>query len=218
MLGACGSRLEPVKKGACGLDRKVIGEREQMLVAGDKDGSLAFGEGKQVVVPGVCGMVRGSRRIGCEDRAVAKQRDVVRCLTRRDPRAELGVGERPLEFREQRFRDDELEVAGEPARDELSGRAARREEGGDEDVRVEDDAHSAPTSPRLVLGLDGERCGLLFAHVVAVPQPLEQVEAELTPQRCLDHRAVAFAGARPADLHGAQDVLVDREGRVGAGN
>ena len=44
---------------------------------------------------------------------------------------------------------------------------------------------------RFVLGLDGEFQRVVLADVVALPEPLEEVEAELTSQRFLDHFAVA---------------------------
>jgi hypothetical protein len=90
--------------------------------------------------------------------------------------------------------------------EELSGRLVhhrrpgRRDQGRDQDVRIEDGAHSAPSSTRLVLRLDGECERLLLVEVVALPEPVEQIEAELAPQRLFDHLAVALAGARTSKL------------------
>lgn len=61
-----------------------------------------------------------------------------------------------MELCNQRLRDDQLELAGEPAREKLCRRSATGEQSGDEDVRVENGAHSAPAWPRLVLRLDRE--------------------------------------------------------------
>jgi hypothetical protein len=47
-----------------------------------------------------------------------------------------------------------------------------------------------------VLGLDREPDCLLLVQVVALPEPLEEVEAKLTAQRSLDDLAIALTGAR----------------------
>jgi len=62
-----------------------------------------------------------------------------------------------------------------------------------------------------VLGLDGEVDGLLLAEIVAGPEPVEKVEAELASQRLLDHLAVGSSGPGGAHLDGSQHVLVDRQ-------
>src|ERR1019366_3181843 len=85
----------------------------------------------------------------------------------RDASAQLRVGERAFQLGEQGLRDDELELPGGPASDDLPRRSAAREQGGYEDVRVEDGAHSAPAAPRRVLGLDSECERLFLAEVVA---------------------------------------------------
>ena len=64
---------ELVEKGACGVDRELVGEREQVLVAGNEDGALALGEGEQVVVPRVGRAAGRMRWVGCVDGAVAEQ-------------------------------------------------------------------------------------------------------------------------------------------------
>jgi hypothetical protein len=51
----------------------------------------------------------------------------------------------------------------------LRGRAAPRKQSGDDDVRVEDSAHSAAASPRLVLRLDGKLDGGFLAKIVPLP-------------------------------------------------
>ena len=45
-----------------------------------------------------------------------------------DALADLRIGERPREFGEERFRDDELELPGKPTRDDLRRRSASGEE------------------------------------------------------------------------------------------
>jgi hypothetical protein len=64
-----------------------------------------------------------------------------------------------------------------------------------------------------VLRFDGERERLVLTDVVALPETLEQVEAELATQRVLDHFAVTLASASAANLHRPQYVLVDRQRR-----
>src|SRR5581483_954806 len=116
---------------------------------------------------------------GGEDGAVSEQVDEFCCFLCADAPAELRVGERTLELGEQRLGDDELEHAGEPAAEQLSRRPGRGEQGRDQDVRIEDGAHSAPSPTRLVLCLDGKCKRLLFVEVVALPEAVQQVEAEL---------------------------------------
>lgn len=47
-----------------------------------------------------------------------------------------------------------------------------------------------------MLCLDGKGERALFAGIVALPEPLEEVEAELAAERFLDDLAVALAGVR----------------------
>lgn len=60
-----------------------------------------------------------------------------------------------------------------------------------------------------MLRLDCEPQRTLLAEIVALPQTLEQIEAELPPKRFLDHFAVAFTRACAPNLDRAQDFLVD---------
>ena len=60
-----------------------------------------------------------------------------------------------------------------------------------------------------VLRLDGQRDRLGLGEPVAVPKPLEEIEAKVAAQGLLDDLAVALAAARSPDLHCAQDFLVD---------
>jgi len=62
-----------------------------------------------------------------------------------------------------------------------------------------------------VLRLDRQSHRLVIRHVVALPEPVEELEAEIPAECLLDHRAIAAAGARRADLDPPQDFLVDRE-------
>jgi hypothetical protein len=153
------------KEGAGRLDRDFAGEREHVSIAGDEDGALGLGQGDQVVVAAVAaigGTVSRVWRVGGEDRPVAEERCERGRLVLGYALAELGVGERAFEPGEQGVGDDELELAAQPVADELRRGAGWGEQGGDQDVGVEEGAHSAPAPARGVLGLDGERECLLF--------------------------------------------------------
>jgi hypothetical protein len=85
---------------------------------------------------------------------------------------------------------------------------------------------SALATSGLVLRLDGERDGLFLGKPVPRPQPFEQVESEIAPQRLLDHVALAFAATRGFHLDGATtrasghyavDVMIARRWRFGSG-
>jgi hypothetical protein len=153
------------KEGAGRLDRDFAGEREHVSIAGDEDGALGLGQGDQVVVAAVAaigGTVSRVWRVGGEDRPVAEERCERGRLVLGYALAELGVGERAFEPGEQGVGDDELELAAQPVGDELRRGAGWGEQGGDQDVGVEEGAYSAPAPARGVLGLDGERECLLF--------------------------------------------------------
>ena len=184
-----------------------------MSVAGDEDGAFVLGECKQVVVTRVGRPVGTCARIRRNDCCEAKQGDELGCVVFRNPTAELRVGEGALELVQQSIRDEELERAAQPAVDELCGRAAGGEQSGNEDVGVEDSAHSAPARPRLVLRLDRERERLVLANLVSLPKAGEQVETELATECFLDYLAVALAGAGAPDFHRPKYFLVDRERR-----
>src|ERR1700694_5207920 len=53
--------------------------------------------------------------------------------------------------------------------------------------------------------------GLLFTQRVRRPQPLEHRQAKVTPERFLDHFAVALSLPRGTHLHKAHDFLVKRQ-------
>jgi hypothetical protein len=71
------------------------------------------------------------------------------CFLRLDPLAELRVPERPLELREQKRRDHELELAAQPGEQRLRRRAGGGKERGDDDVRVEYRSHDQRLRRRL---------------------------------------------------------------------
>jgi hypothetical protein len=129
----------------------------------------------------------------------------------RDVTAEFRIGECAPELVEELVRSDEFEIADAPAREQPRRSAAGGEEGCDEDVGVEDGAHSALAASRRMLRFDRKTECLLFGHAIALPETFEQIEAELPPKRFLDDLAVAFPGAGSMDPYGAQDVFVDRQ-------
>jgi hypothetical protein len=190
---------ELVEEGAGGVDRELVGEREQVLVAGDEDGTFAFGEGEQVIVARVGRAARRIGWVGCVDGPVAEQADELGCFLCAHTLAQR----RSLELGEKGLGDNEPRTRRRPAADQLRRRPGRGEQGRDEDVRIEDGAHSAPSPMRRVLRLDGELERLLLVEVVALQEPVERVEAELAPQRLLDQLAVALAGARADRRPGA---------------
>jgi hypothetical protein len=65
----------------------------------------------------------------------------------------------------------------------------------------------------LVLGLDRELQRRALVEVYSLPQPLEEIESELAPERFLDHLAVALAEPRRPDLDCPKHIFVDRQGR-----
>src|SRR5213593_293985 len=109
-------------------------------------------------------------------------------------------------------RRDQLIFAVDPASKDLSGSSTWGQERRNENVRVKDCAHSVARGvSHLVLRLNRQGDRFVLWHIVTRPDALEEVEAELTAQRILDHLAVAPARARCADLDRAEDLLVDGE-------
>jgi hypothetical protein len=189
-----------------------------VLVARDENCSLRLGEREEVVVVGVGGAARGRVVVGREPHCLAEKLDNRAGLVYCDPLANLPVRERPREFGQQRPRDDQLELASEPTRDNVCRRSASGEERGDEDVGVEDGAQSAAAGACLVLGLDGELEGLPLAQIVSLPQAIEQVETELAAQSLFDYLAIALPGPSSAHLDRAQNLLIDCERRPHLGH
>jgi hypothetical protein len=182
-----------------------------MLISGDDHGSRNLSEGKQVVVARVTRATRRRWRIGFLDGGAAEELDELTGFLSCYSRSQLRVGERSLELGQEALGDDELEVTGEPAREDLRRCPARREQSRYEDVGVEDSAHSAPSTPSFVLRLDCECGSILLGEIVSLPETIEQIKAELAPKRLLDDLAVPLARAGGPDLDRAQHVLVDRE-------
>src|SRR5436190_7692624 len=180
-----------------------------MLIAGDDDRFLVLGQRKQVAVAGVAGAAGRPGRVWPRDGGVPEERDELGRVLGRYSRSQLRVGERTFKLGQQALGDDELEVAGEPTREDLRRRPRRGEQSRNENVGVEDSSHSAPTTPSLVLSLDGERGRLFLGQVVLSPKSVEQIEPELAPERLFDDFAVALAGPRAANLDRAEDFLLD---------
>jgi hypothetical protein len=189
-----------------------------MLIPGDNDPFLALGQRKQIIVAGVAGAARGRGRVWRMDGGVLEERDEFGGVLRRYSRPQLRIGECTLEFGHELFGDDELEVAGEPTREDLRRRPARGEQSRNQNVGVEDGSHSAPTTPSLVLSLDSESGRFFLGQIVPSPESVEQIESELVPERLFDDFAVALAGPRTADLDRTEDFLLDRQRRTDLGH
>lgn len=179
-----------------------------MPVSRDKDGPLVLGKRHEVVVATVGRTAGDDRRVGCEHSSISEQCDEIGRIVGRNQSANPRVYEGSFELSQKQVRHDELELAGQPARDDVRGRAAGREQSCDQDVRIEDGSHSA-AAPRLVLSVDGEVERLLLTELAVLPQPVEEVEAEAVAQRFFDDLSVALTGSRGTDLDGAEDRLVD---------
>ncbi len=202
---------EAIEEGASRPDRELVGQRQQMSVAGDEDSTLVLGERQQIVVTGIGRAGRRHGRIFSKSCSAAQKRSECVGLVCRDAFTQFRVGECSLELCKQRLRDDQLELPGEPAREKLGRCSAAGEQCGHEDVRVENGAHSAPTRPRLVLRLDRESCCTLLSEILALPEALEQVESKFSAKRFLDHFAVALASACAANFDRPQDFLIDSQ-------
>ena len=199
-LGGCANRERP-------------GEPEDVPVAGHQDRALRLGQCDEIVVAGVRRATWCGNRIVCEVAARPQQLDELGGLCRRDTAAKLRVAERAFELDDHQIGHDELERARTPPRDDLRRHAPGRQDGGDQDVRVEDGAHSALRRACLVLRFDGQLVRLVRREIVAGPEAVQKVEAELAPECVLDDLAVALPTARGADLDGAKDAFVDGERR-----
>lgn len=184
-----------------------------MLIPGDEHCPFAFRQRQDVVVAGVGRAESRSRGIRSDDRGVPEKREKPGRIGRWNLSADLGVRKRRPELGEQQLGYDELEIASHPARDDLRRRTAPGEKSRDEDVRVEDGAHSATWPSRFVLSLDGDRRRLVLGQIVVMPEAFEQVESELAPKSLLDDLTVTFAAARRPNLDGAKHLVVDRKSR-----
>ena len=175
-----------------------LGEREQVVVC---VGRPALGRGRG-----------GRRRVGDDERGTREQRaEVGGCGG-----AGRAPGARIASARSSSASSSSDTTSSNPpassARESVPASHVAR--AGGYSGRIENRAHSAPGASRLVLCLDGERDGLVFRQVVALPEPVEQVEAELASQHLLDHLAVALPRPRAAHLDGAEDLRVDRQRRA----
>ena len=74
------------------------------------------------------GAVRWCLGVGREPHCLAQKLDKRAGLVFCDALVDLRIGERSCEFGEERLRDDELELAGDPTRDDLCRRSASGEE------------------------------------------------------------------------------------------
>ena len=185
----------------------MVVTRDQLRPSGDR-------QRDQVVVSGVD---RASGRfiagVGHHCRVPPQPLDGGVRVVGRDALAELGIRERSLELRKQEGRDDELEAAGPPSLKQARGGADRRDERGDDDVRVEDRAQRSASRPGRVLRLHRQGDRVRFRQGRSAPQALEEVESQVAAEGFLDDLAIALARPRGADLDPPKDVLVDRQRR-----
>ena len=143
-----------------------------MLIAAYENCSLRCSERDQVVVSWVG---RGDRRrilrIAGRCRAFSEPSQDGATILSRDAAAKLGIGERSPQFLEQGGGDDEFEFAAFPCPQDASSVSGRRENPGDDDIRVENrpHVHSARDVARLVLRLDGKRGGVVLGQLVLGP-------------------------------------------------
>ena len=132
----------------------------------------------------------------------------------RDVRAELWVREGAAQLSEQVLRDDELEIPIEPASEQACGGAGGCQERGNQNVGVENGSQSLPAArPRSVLSFDGEPHSIILVHTVLIPEPLEEVEAEIATKRLLDDLAVPLSLTGRPHSDPAEYVFVERYGR-----
>ena len=145
-----------------------------MRISGDETDVLAHREREQVVVSRVRRTHR-RRRVRVRDDVgdLTKQADELGSLSGRDPISHFRVRERALDLTQQRLAHDELERPREPQFEQPRGRAGLREDGGNENVRIEERAHALCA----VLSLDGELQRLVLIEVSRSPESVEQIES-----------------------------------------
>lgn len=99
-----------------------VRQREQVVVARDKDRAGRLGEGEQVVVAGVARVAGHVVRVERDRRRTGEQRNQRPCIGERDSLPELRVGQSAVQLGKQLLRDDELEPRGAliPSRHMLS--------------------------------------------------------------------------------------------------
>jgi hypothetical protein len=151
----------------------LVAENEQVGISGNHRHLLARGKSEQVIIAGVC---RPNRRrpfgIGNELGQRAKHVDEAIGVCRCDAFADLRITQRPVDLCKQRLADDELELTGKPELEEPCRRACPRDQRRDENVGVEDNAHTLGRTT-LMLSLHGERVGFVFGENGSTPDPFE---------------------------------------------
>src|SRR5258708_39338313 len=108
--------------------------------------------------------------------------------------------------------NDKLEVACEQSEQQACGCAVSGQQRSDEHVDVEHNPQLASgASPRCLLSLEGEFHRLILAERILRPQPVEELETKVPPERFLNDLAVALALPGSPDLHEPHDFLVQRQ-------
>lgn len=115
-------------------------------------------EGNQVVVAGITDDCNDIARVVDEVGGTLDRRQQLVCHVYGEPAAELGSQQRLPSFREQHRRRDDLKVSGETESKEPASRPRRTDRGRNDDVRIDNDAHtslggaSGPNGPQLLGG------------------------------------------------------------------
>jgi len=170
-------------------------------------------QGNEVVVARVGGSCRGRlARVLSNSSGTRKPLDNATGLFSLYPLAQLWVRESTLELCQKRARHHQLELTLLPGLQQPGRGTSRREQSRDDDVGVENGAQlTAAPAPGRVLGLDGELAGFFFGKLVSLPKLLQQVEPQIPAQSLLDYRTVALARPGGSNLHGAEDLFLDRK-------
>ena len=119
--------------------RPAASSREVLEVAGDQDASGRRGHRQEWFVVGVGQWLRAGRGGRHQERELVDRRQKVLDVARAEP--ELGAPEDFLVLLADRHVERELQLPGKNRLDDPCRRPGRREEPGDEHVRVEDDPH-----------------------------------------------------------------------------
>src|SRR5258708_27106371 len=108
--------------------------------------------------------------------------------------------------------NDQLEVACEPSKQQACGYSVSGQQCCDEHVDVEHSPQLASAaSPRCLLSLEGEFHRLILAERILRPQPVEELETQVPPERFFDDLAVALALPGSPYLHEPHYFLVQRQ-------
>lgn len=207
--------LQRVQEAGGGQNRESFAQGKEVSVARHKEGPLRFGEREEIVVVRVPRVVRPRWRVRSDACLATQKIDQRRSLISCDVPAKLRISQSLLELAKQRVRHDQFEIASQPTRESLRGRASSGKQGRDENVGIENDAHrSAPAPPRPFLRLGCERKCRILGEIVALPESIEQIKSKLSAQGFLDYLAIALARSRPADANRAENVLVDGQRRA----